>query len=429
MQELRGTRVGTVLLAILGVALTARYAWVTWLARASWDARRPYDNLVMTDFRDTVMLPWRMIQAGQNPYDLTAHEAMFPYAQEFNPYAPWWLSATQPLASLGWDRATLVFSIALALATSLAAFASGWWLSRRAGQWHGLEVPPATAGCLMVVLSWVWRSTSIGMGLGNIGAFASLCAALALLAPRTGWRAIFLALAWVKPQYGIPLVVVLVVSRRWLSAIAGTTMAALASLPMVFKLSALAGGFGPLVRSVLSQTGQVGVGAGDEALKGRVDLGLWFAMLGCSPAVGILLGLAIGALFAAVAWRIRRGGRPGAALMLASMGVIVSLFHLHYDLTMLLPGLVWAALEHVDKARQRTRRWVDLLAVSIALIAFVGFFPGGLLLPGAMFNWAQAVLLPLSATAALGWAVIGLRQGTLSASDQERPSLPRRALT
>lgn len=410
MRESRGTRAATLLLALVGMLLTARYAWATWVARAPWDARYPYQNSVLTDFRDTVMLPWRMIWAGHNPYDLAAHDAMFPYSQEFNPYGPWWLSATYPIARMGWDDATLAYSIVLALATSLAAFAAGWWLSRRAGQWQGLDVPPALAGFGMVVLAWAWRSTSVGMGLGNVGAFAALCAVLVLLAPGAWGSAIFLALAWVKPQYGIPLVVALVVMRRWRPALAGTAVAGLVSLPIVVKLSGLAGGLGALVGSVLDQTAQVGARTGGEPLEGRVDLGLWFALLGASESIALLLGVVLVAVVAALAWRVRRSGRPGAALLLLSLAVVMGFPHLHYDLTMVLPGLVWAGLEHLGRVRRGEDRWISLLVVAGALLLVIGFFPGAVLLQGTAFNRVQAILLVTATVTGVLWGVLSVHR-------------------
>ncbi|MFC6397843.1 glycosyltransferase 87 family protein [Luteococcus sanguinis] len=405
MRGVWGRRAGVVVLAVLGALLTARYAWATWLARAPWGARYPYENPVMTDFRDTVMLPWRMIDAGRNPYDLVAHEAMFPDSQEFNPYGPWWLTAMHPIGRMGWDNATLAYSILLAMATSLGAFAAGWWMSRRAGQWGGLDLPPAAMGFAMVVLVWVWRPTSVGMGLGNVGSFAALCALLALLAPGTWWSALFLALAWVKPQYGIPLVVALVVLRRWRSAFAGTAVAGLASLPMVVKLSGLAGGFGALVRSVLDQTAQVGARSGGEPLEGRVDFGLWFALLGASETIALLIGVVLVAAASALALRVQRAGRPGAALLLVTVAVLVGFPHLHYDLTMLLPAVVWAGVELVQRADRRWGGMVGLLGLAIVLLIFIGIFPGALVMDGAHFSRLQAVLLGASALLIAVWAL------------------------
>ncbi len=410
MRVFKDTRTHSVLLALMGVLLTARYAWVSWLSRAEFNARYPYENVVMTDFRDTVMLPWRMIQAGFNPYDLAAHDAMFPDSQEFNPYAPWWLSAMQPIARLGWDHATLFYSIALAVATSLAAFAAGWWLSRRAGQWGGLDLPPAMTGVLLVNLAWIWRPTSVGMGLGNVGAFAALCAATTLLAPGTWWGAVFLALAWVKPQYGIPLVVALVVFRRWRVAVAGTALAGVASLPMIVKLSDLAGGLVPLLRSVLDQTAKVEARAGGGALEGRMDMGLWFALTGGSSSVAMLGGVVLVAAVARLAMRVREAGRPGGALLVATLTLLVAFPHQHYDLPVVMPALVWAGIEHVQSVRRRADHWASLLVGTGVLLLFVGLFPGGLAMDGATFSRIQAVLVQIAALLAIGWALQSFRE-------------------
>lgn len=345
-----------VIAALVAALATVHYALAPWRGRADEMIRYPYLNSMMTDFRDTVMLPARALERGMNPYDIESYVKVFDYSQEFNPYMPWWLSVTGPLESLGWNRATLVYSVVLALGTSLLAALAGVVAARRLAQGR---LPDArlrwwVMAAVTVAWVWIWRPTSIGQGLGNVGAFAALASLLAL-AVRGRWAVVFLALAWVKPQFGIPLVIILLVRRQWRHAVEGTLLATVLSLPMVLRLTDIAGGFPELVRSVLAATTWLGEREGGEPFMGRVDLaGLLEALgLGLGSMVPMLVGAVLVGVAARMSLRLDKRDRPALALLLVVAALLIGFPHLHYDLPMLAPLVPWALAE----SRQRHGAW------------------------------------------------------------------------
>ncbi|MGO4957020.1 glycosyltransferase 87 family protein [Luteococcus sp. Sow4_B9] len=361
--------------AVLAVLATVHYCLTPWRGRADEMAAYPYANSMMTDFRDTVILPAQAIARGMNPYDIESYVKVFTYSQEFNPYMPWWLGLTGPLEPLGWERATLVYSVALGVGTSLLAAVAGVLVARRLRESMPTATPlsPWVVAAAMVVWVWIWRPTSIGQGLGNVGAFAALAALLALLTRQWGWASLWLAIAWVKPQFGIPLVIILLVRKRWRQAVAGTLLAAVLSLPMVVRLSEIAGGFPELVASVIRATTWVGVREGGEPFMGRVDLaGLLEAVgLGIGSMVPMLLGAVLVGVAAFLSSRYEVIDRPALAILLVSCALMVGFPHLHYDLPMLAPLVPWCLWEAWQARGRGIVRdpglWLTVLLVPVGL--------------------------------------------------------------
>lgn len=350
----RGVGVGAGLVAVLA---TVHYATAPWRGRAEETATYPYVNSAMTDFRDTVMLPARAMDRGINPYDIPAYTQVFGHAQEFNPYAPWWLSATRPFASLDWSHATLAFAILLAVLTTALAAVAGAVAARRLPVAGGSVRAPWVLAAVSALWIWVWRPTSIGQGLGNVGAVAALAALLVLMLPGSRWGAVMLAVAWVKPQFGIPLVIMLLIRKEWRQAVGGTLLAVVLSVPAVVRLSSIAGGFPELLESVLSAATWVGERAGGEPFMGRVDLAGLLEALGLG--VGSLLPMALGAVLVAAAAGgsvcLDRAGRPALGVLLMGAALLVSFPHLHYDLPLLAPVVPWVVLE--ARAHHRGEGW------------------------------------------------------------------------
>lgn len=397
------SRYVTVLTTVAGILLTARYAYVAWARRAPADARYPYQNVVMTDFRDTAFLPVRALAAGVNPYDMGRYQAMFPYAQEFNAYAPWWLSVCEVFRWLSWDDAALLGSTALASATALLAVWSGRWIRMCVGdvRW-GIALAP-----MMLCFVWFWRPTTLGHGLGNPGAVVALAAAGVLLSAGESWvGAALLAVAWLKPQFGLPLVLVLVLRRQWRTALGGTMLAGALSLPAVVRLSQVSGGFLPWVQQVLASTAEVAARTESEPLEGRIDLVGMLSRSGIAvptaAAVVValaLLGLGIWADHAATA----RGLTWQGKLLLGGF-LLIATPHLHYDMALLAPLVFASSLELVVRPTFHYAK-LEMLNLACPLLIAVGS-----LVPGQVFP-----TLPLY-NAFLGiWLSFALGVGLLTA--------------
>ncbi|MEL4357782.1 MULTISPECIES: glycosyltransferase family 87 protein [unclassified Luteococcus] len=381
----------------LAAFLTGRYALVAWQLRAPEDARYPYPNPGMTDLRDTVTLPARALARGIDPYRVDAYTTAFPHAQEFDPYMPWWLTVTKPLADLPWDRATLVWSWVLAGCVSACVVG----VSARIRQLGAGTWSPVLLAAGMICAQWLWRPTTFGQGLGNVGALASLVTLLAILpADRDRWLAPWVALAWVKPQFGIPVVVVLLCRGQWRRVLGGTMMAVVASLPMIGRLVQLEGGLPALLRTVLASASQLSTRTDLEPLQGRVDTVAQLTLWGAPPsgAVGLLAGAAVLALTARLAMTVSERS-PAPATLLVGLALLVTFPHIHYDLALLAPLVVWVVVD------RRGGRW----ALAIALfLAVVGLLPGHALV-GGEYNRVQAMAVQLAFLGALGWALTEFR--------------------
>ncbi len=391
---------------LLAFAVTVRYALVTWQRRAPEDVSYPYTLNVMTDFRDTAVLPARAIAAGMNPYDIVAYKEVFPFAQEFNPYAPWWLGVTAPFGRMSWSDATLIFSCFLAVTTSLFAFAAGWLAHRQLRQ-IGLPgwVSAPTFACAVVVFTWLWRPTTIGQGLGNVGAFAALACLLALMVRNAAWGSLLVALAWVKPQFAIPLVLLLLLRREWLKVLSGTGAAILASLPMVLKLSAIAGGFPELVGSVFDAVAILGQRTGGEPLTGRIDLSLWSTLVGIGsdiPATALGVGLLV--LSARFSVFLERRGRPAAGVTMMALALLLAFPHLHYDLAMLAPAVAWMGLEAALRPRGLRLGHYDLTLLTALVMLLLAGLPWQRFLGGLGYNRALAGMALVSLISLSVWS-------------------------
>lgn len=411
-------------MGVLAVLMTVRYALVPWKGRASVDAQYPYQNPLMTDFRDTVILPARALAQRINPYDITPYRQAFPHAQEFDPYAPWWLTVVSPLARLEWGHAALVWSVGLALATSGCAAWAGLQAWRHLRDFRPVVMPCSRAAlglwlAAFVAFQWFWRPTTVGQGLGNVGALAGLAALLAVLGKQDRWHSVFLAVAWVKPQFGIPVVLILLARGHWRRALGGTLLAAVGSLPMVVQLSMAHGGLASLVRTVVNSATHLSNRSGGEPLEGRIDVAALFNVLGLHS--GTLLPMAAGAvLLVAAAWLARHvaGDRPGAASLWVCLGLLVGFPHLHYDLAMLAPLVPWAV---VEAWARNEMRWVGVLRDPVlwlcGVLAVAGLAPGPALLGGPGWSRAQGVLVQLCYLGVWLWGLHHVRRRAAQLGD------------
>lgn len=399
IHQLLRSRVVACGLGVLAVGLSAWYVRTAWIGRMAFDAARPYANPGLSDFRDTAVLPNRAIMAGLNPYDAQRYQTFAPGAQEFDPYVPWWLTATQPLATLSWETATLVWVLICAILYVLAAGHLYQVLRPH------VRIPhqAATAVAVCVIAVWAWRPDVIALGLGNVGGVVALAAGFALISRRPWLRVVLLAVAWIKPQYGIPITIVLLCwpGRRW-QALAGTAVAAVASIPAIVETSRLAGGFGALISSVLRTTAEVGAGVHATTLVGRVDLGGVAGRLGWAAPLSLLLIIGLGlVIVVGLATRpLLANGRPEVGFLLAGCAVLVALPHFGYDLAMLFPLVVSAAVATVGAGLHAVRDRV--LIVVLGLCALVLLVPGSAI--HAASDIAYTTVLVALVAAGFTWA-------------------------
>jgi hypothetical protein len=207
----------------------------------TWQLQRPLENphhpirTALCDFQDVVYFPARAAQAGVNPYDpRPAHEggeyfARFPAGNSFPLYAPLVFVAALPLAFLDLGTAELaywIFNVGL-----LVLY--GYLLLRASGQRVAASSVMIVATLLLLsrpgYANLYFGNVALPMALATIGSW--------WLAERRPWLSgLLLALACIKPTFGGPLFVLLLLRGSYRAAFSGVAIAAIANVAVVAAL-------------------------------------------------------------------------------------------------------------------------------------------------------------------------------------------------
>ena len=221
--------VGAWLPAALALAYVARLT----LAGLPRPAAPGGDGVRMQDLRDATYYPIRELwRPGGMPYDPQRMFENWPVVQEFDLYLPAHLWLHTPIAALDYPAAAVGM---LAVNAALLALLARWACTWAAAPWWAW--PALTAA---LIAGQVGKAQ---LYLGQVNPLVAVGVAGAL-----GWRdrprlaALCLALAWIKPQFGLPLTLLLLLRSRTAVALGGTALAALASVPVLVLLVVRAGG-------------------------------------------------------------------------------------------------------------------------------------------------------------------------------------------
>ncbi|WP_244210992.1 glycosyltransferase 87 family protein [Amycolatopsis kentuckyensis] len=327
------------LLATLAGAASAWHA-----VAPSWQVPLPTPAVAgeerLQDFRDALYFPIREFFAGGNPYDPAAMFAHWPVRQDFNLYQPYHLVLHAPFALLGYRAGAVAFTLfSLLLLVALAALTA-----------HAVRrYVPVPFGVTTAVVSALLVTSQVGKAqlyVGQINPLIALGAAGALLArrDRPGWAAVALALAWLKPQYGFPLAVLLFARGSRRVALLGTAIAAAASLPVVLLLVVRGGGIGPFADVILANLAHArgtDYGAVDSVTAQRIDVAaVLFRVTGWAPA-GVEPVVLAGVLVTS-ALLARRAAHPVADL-LTVLAVVVCVVHQPGDVLIAVPAMAVVA--------------------------------------------------------------------------------------
>ncbi|KZB81063.1 hypothetical protein AVL48_37635 [Amycolatopsis regifaucium] len=294
----------------------------------------------MQDFRDALYFPIREFLAGGNPYDPAAMFAHWPVRQDFNLYQPYHLLLHMPFALPGYRVGAVAFGVfGLLLLIALAALAAR--AVRRL-----VPVPIAVTTAVAVALVLTSQVGKAQLYVGQINPLIALAAAgtLVVRRERPGWAAVGLALAWLKPQYGLPLAILLYARGSRRVALVGTAMAAAASLPVVALLVIRGGGLGAFLDVVvanLTHARSTEYGAVDSPTAQRIDIAaVLFRGTGWAPSGGELVVLAavlvVSVLFVR---RLDRADAVPVADLLTCLAVVVCVVHQPGDVLIAVPAM------------------------------------------------------------------------------------------
>jgi hypothetical protein len=195
------------------------------------------DNQAMADFRDTVYWPVRDVASGHDPYDPHGNLARNPVAQELDLYAPAHLAIHAPFAAPPYRLAQgLWFGFVVALVVAFGA------VVLRALRLPVLVSTVAGLGAALLLT----EPGQAAVYVGQVDPETVLGCAVVLVWARTrpGWAAVGMALAMVKPQFGIPLGVLLLARGVRGAVLRGVGLAFAVSLPVLVLLVRAAGGVG-----------------------------------------------------------------------------------------------------------------------------------------------------------------------------------------
>ncbi len=316
-----------------------------WHALApSWQVPLPDEtNLAeerLQDFRDALYFPIREFLAGGIPYDPAAMFAHWPVRQDFNLYQPYHLLVHLPFALPGYRAGAVAFTVlGVLLLVALAAMAA-----------HAVRrILPVPVLVTTVVVAASLVTSQVGKAqlyVGQVNPLIALGAAGALLArrDRPGWAAVALALAWLKPQYGLPLAILLYARGSRRVALAGTAVAAAASLPVVVLLTIRAGGIGAFLDIVvanLTHARGTDYGAVDSPTAQRIDVAaVLFRVTGWAPSGAELAVLAVVLVTSVLlVRRLDRAGSLPVADLLTCLAVVVCVVHQPGDVLLAVPAM------------------------------------------------------------------------------------------
>jgi hypothetical protein len=362
---------------LLAASVLAGVVGAWWAMRPSWQvplptmANRP--EVRMQDFRDALYFPIQELLAGGNPYDPAVMFAHWPVRQGFNLYQPYHLVLHMPFALPGYRVGAVAFTVlGLLLLVVLAAMAA-----RRLSVRAPVPLALATAAiAALLVLSQVGKAQ---LYLGQVNPLVVVGAAGALLARHSHPRlaAVALAVAWLKPQFGIPLAILLFARGSRRVALGGTAIAAVASLPVVVLLVLRGGGIGPFVEAIhanIANFTSTGYGAVDSLTAERIDLPAvlfrlteWLAP--AAESVALVGVLAVGVVLVRRLDRLADPDAPAVADLLTCLTVVVAVVHQPGDVLVAVPAMALAAV--VWWSRRRERGWWPLgLAVAALAVPF-----------------------------------------------------------
>lgn len=342
-------------LAMLGAALNIR-SLIANAKPLGVDWRAPGGTLL--DFRDLVIVPGRYLWQGGNPYDPGPYLAAHPWAQEFDPYSPAWLLIS---AAIGWlphkTAAFIYLSGMTVISFAFARLLARWALP----QWAQLLAP------MIALWFQVWFPAR-GMGSSFLVIFGIALTLSCLRREDPGWLAAGgLALAVLKPQFGIPFAVGLVALGHLRTVGRGAVLAFLTALPPLTACIIAAGGITDFAGSIMrvvrhasSPEAPTGLMATDSH---RVDLpGLAVRTIGNHPgAAPLMLATVLFLVVLCILWKLR----PEISVAALMLGPAIYLLpvHLSYDIAI----MTVAAAAAADLAR-RTRHPLTYATLIVALI-------------------------------------------------------------
>lgn len=295
----------------------------------------------LVDFRDAIYYPVVSFLAGNDPYDAGSYARTYPVASTFALYAPHTLVVHLPFGLLGFERAeALYYGLTLALIPVLAL------LTLRMCR---LDVTPGAVFGLaaLIVVSRPGEST---LFLGQYTVTIVIGMYLALhCARRRPWVAgVGVAIAVLKPTFGIPLVVILLASGAVRPVAIGFFIAGVLAIVPTWMLVGRAGGPAAFVQVLQDNRAVFSAGQHFVANSGltRIDAVALVGRLLARPvggAVEMLIAcviLAVGAVGIRFLARATGDASQQLSVTLGCVTALTCVYHQGYDALLLAQPLL-----------------------------------------------------------------------------------------
>ena len=321
----------------------------------------------LIDFRDQAYYPVRALLDGNNPYDAARFMSEYPAVKVFAPYSPVLLVLFLPFGLLPLGAAQAAYyavTVVLVLVLARMALRLGGWRATTA-QVFGLAT--------LILCSRPGEWNAVLGQFAVLGALA-ICAALAYGAERPVLAGVALAVSLFKPTYGVPVALLMLARGDRRAAYIGLAIAALLSLAVAAVLAHSAGGVGPFVGAFANGIAAWRAESGDPLhTVYRVDAAALVArVLGHSP--GIAVELAVTALVLGLSALLMRrsqgtspGGTAGAVAGLGALVTLTAVYHLLYDLLLLVVPVAWMLRQATQRAGLAGRAVCAIIGVLLAL--------------------------------------------------------------
>lgn len=330
---------------------------------------------VLQDFRDAVYYPVVSFLDGHNPYDQRAQAETYPVGQGFPPYLPLTLVAHLPFGLVPQSDADALYVMAvLALTVVLGALALG-------GAGRPVTIAATLGVTALLLLS---RPGHMNLLLGQVTAQVVIGAYVALRWARTRplLAGMGLALATLKPTYGVPLALLMLFGRGDLGAVVvGVALSGALCLVALVALAHAAGGVAPFVASLGGSATAFAAEHTSNAWSSfaRIDVvALAARVLGGVPDtwMEIVLGVLV-TVACVIALRRLRGddSAPTAQLGvgLVCLTLLIGTYHQAYDALLLAQPAValWAGSWGRGVAAPRVLRWVVLALLAVPAVNYL----------------------------------------------------------
>jgi len=330
---------------------------------------------VLQDFRDAVYYPVVAFLDGRNPYDQAAQAQTYPVGQAFPPYLPLTLVAHLPFGLVPTVEADALYVVAvLALTAAIAALALG-----------GAGVPMTSAATIgLTALLLLSRPGHMNLLLGQVAEQVVIGTYVALRWARTRplLGGLGLALASLKPTYGVPLALLMLFGRGDLGAVtAGVALSGALCLAALVPLAHAAGGLAPFVASLGGSATAFAAEHTSNAWSSfaRIDVvALAARVLGGVPDTWMEIVLGVMVTVAGVIGLRRLRGDDSAPTAQLGVGLVcltllIGSYHQAYDALLLAQPAVALLAGSWGRgvAAPRALRWVVLALLAIPAVNYL----------------------------------------------------------